>query len=183
MPITPQALTFRTPTQWARRLVAGSVDAVLVSVAGDSRQTPAAFVPDFRNPAVEAISLGRRPLLLLHSPSLESSGNSALGPGGGGAQRGAGGNHRWPPQGYLLPPRDHQPCLHQLAGAAGGCAATAARRSHLADDYPLAWCRPGAVEPLELRQREAFLELDGTARHGLTGICVPVYTSSSPCAA
>jgi hypothetical protein len=40
----------------------------------------------------------------------------------------------------------------------------------------------GAVQPLELRQREAFLELDGTARHGLTGICVLVYAASSPCA-
>ena len=40
----------------------------------------------------------------------------------------------------------------------------------------------GAVEPLELRQREAFLELDGTARHGLTGICVPVYATSPLCA-
>ena len=33
----------------------------------------------------------------------------------------------------------------------------------------------GAVEPLELRQREAFLELDAAARHDLTGICVLVY--------
>ena len=32
-----------------------------------------------------------------------------------------------------------------------------------------------AVEPLELRQREAFLELDAAARHGRTGICVPLY--------
>ena len=112
-------MAFRTPTQWARRLVAGSVDAVLVSVAADSCQTPAAFVPDFRNSAVEAIPLGRRPLLLLHSPSLESSGNSAPGPSGGGAQKGAGGNRRWPPQGYLLPPRDHQPCLHQLLEHSG----------------------------------------------------------------
>jgi len=32
----------------------------------------------------------------------------------------------------------------------------------------------GAVEPLELRQGEAFLELDRAAGHGLTGICVSV---------
>jgi hypothetical protein len=32
-----------------------------------------------------------------------------------------------------------------------------------------------AVEPLELRQREAFLELDAAARHDRTGICVPLY--------
>jgi hypothetical protein len=31
------------------------------------------------------------------------------------------------------------------------------------------------VEPLELRQREAFLKLDRIAEHYLTGICVPVY--------
>ena len=40
----------------------------------------------------------------------------------------------------------------------------------------------GAVEPLEIRQGEAFLELDRAARHGLTGICVPVYGSGPPCA-
>ena len=40
----------------------------------------------------------------------------------------------------------------------------------------------GAVEPLELRQQEAFLELVGTARHGLTGMSVPVSGTSSPCA-
>jgi hypothetical protein len=39
-----------------------------------------------------------------------------------------------------------------------------------------------AVEPLELRQGEAFLELDRTAGHDLTGICVPVY-GSAPVAA
>ena len=33
----------------------------------------------------------------------------------------------------------------------------------------------GAVEPLELRQGEAFLELDRAAGHGRTGICVPLY--------
>ena len=33
----------------------------------------------------------------------------------------------------------------------------------------------GAVEPLELRQREAFLELDAAARHDFAGICVPLY--------
>ena len=32
-----------------------------------------------------------------------------------------------------------------------------------------------AVEPLEVRQREAFLELDAAARHDFAGICVPVY--------
>ena len=112
-------MAFRTPTQWARRLVAGSVDAVLVSVAGDSRQTPAAFVPGCRNPAVEAIALGRRPLLLLHRPGLESSGDRAPGPGGGGSKGKAGGGRHWPPRGYLLPPRNHQPCLHQLLEHSG----------------------------------------------------------------
>ena len=33
----------------------------------------------------------------------------------------------------------------------------------------------GAVEPLERRQREAFLELDRAAGHRRTGICVPLY--------
>ena len=33
----------------------------------------------------------------------------------------------------------------------------------------------GAVEPLELRQREAFLELDAAARDNFAGIYVPVY--------
>ena len=33
----------------------------------------------------------------------------------------------------------------------------------------------GAVEPLERRQREAFLELDRAAGHTRTGICVPLY--------
>jgi len=40
----------------------------------------------------------------------------------------------------------------------------------------------GAVEPSELRQREAFMELNGTARHGLIGMCALVYPASSPCA-
>ena len=31
----------------------------------------------------------------------------------------------------------------------------------------------GAVEPLELRQGDTFLELDRAAGHGCTGICVP----------
>lgn len=33
----------------------------------------------------------------------------------------------------------------------------------------------GAVEPLERRQGETFLELDRTAGHYRTGICVPLY--------
>ena len=33
----------------------------------------------------------------------------------------------------------------------------------------------GAVEPLELRQGEAFLELDRAAGHGRTGIYTPLY--------
>jgi hypothetical protein len=37
-----------------------------------------------------------------------------------------------------------------------------------------------AVEPLELRQGETFLELDRAAGHGRTGICVPVYGSAPP---
>ena len=37
----------------------------------------------------------------------------------------------------------------------------------------------GAVEPLELRQGEAFLELDRTAGHGRAGICVPLYSPGS----
>ena len=40
----------------------------------------------------------------------------------------------------------------------------------------------GAVEPLELRQGDAFLEMDGTARHGPPGICVPVYPPNPSCA-
>jgi hypothetical protein len=39
-----------------------------------------------------------------------------------------------------------------------------------------------AEEPLELKQGKAFLELDGTARHDPTGICVPVYAPCSLCA-
>ena len=31
----------------------------------------------------------------------------------------------------------------------------------------------GAVKPLELRQRETFLELNAAARHGLAGAYVP----------
>jgi hypothetical protein len=33
----------------------------------------------------------------------------------------------------------------------------------------------GAVEPLERRQGETFLELDRTAGHDRTGICIPLY--------
>ena len=40
----------------------------------------------------------------------------------------------------------------------------------------------GAVVPLELRQGETFLEMDGTARHDTSGICVPIYAPSRPCA-
>jgi hypothetical protein len=40
----------------------------------------------------------------------------------------------------------------------------------------------GAVMPLKLRQGEAFLELDRTACHDWTGICVPAYAQLSPCA-
>ena len=39
-----------------------------------------------------------------------------------------------------------------------------------------------AVEPLEFRQGEAFLELDRVAGHGLTGICVPLYSPGTRCA-
>lgn len=142
--VSPQ-VAFRTPTQWARRLVAGSVDAVLVSVAGDPKQALADFVPRCRNPAVEVIPLGRRPLLLLHNPSLESSGDSAPETGGGSAQWEAGGNRRGPPQGYLLPPRDHQPCLHQLLEHSGQlplypCSAA----------EPLRWLEQLAAVPLLL---------------------------------
>ena len=42
--------------------------------------------------------------------------------------------------------------------------------------------RIGTVKPLEFRQGEAFLELDGTAGHDLTGMRVPVYAPRSPCA-
>lgn len=100
--IRPQ-VAFRTPAQWARRLAAGSVDAVLVSVAGDPQQEPGAFVPRCQNRAVEAIALGRRPLLLLHSPGQDQDQQAS----------------RWPPRGYLLPPRDHQPGLHQLLERSG----------------------------------------------------------------
>jgi hypothetical protein len=34
-----------------------------------------------------------------------------------------------------------------------------------------------AIEPLELRQGEAFLELDRAMGHGRTGICIPLYGS------
>jgi hypothetical protein len=40
----------------------------------------------------------------------------------------------------------------------------------------------GAVEPLELRQGEAFLELNRAARHVPTGTCVPLYGSALACA-
>jgi len=40
----------------------------------------------------------------------------------------------------------------------------------------------GAIHPVDLRRREAFLELDGTARHDLADIYVSVYAPSSPCA-
>ncbi len=40
------------------------------------------------------------------------------------------------------------------------------RRPHIAS---------GAIEPLELRQGEVFLELDAAARHNLAAICIPVY--------
>ena len=40
----------------------------------------------------------------------------------------------------------------------------------------------GAVVPLELRQGETFLEMDGTARHGPPGICVPVHPPNPSCA-
>lgn len=111
--VRPQ-VAFRTPAQWARRLVAGSVDAVLMSVAGDPHQHPAAFVPQLPNRAVEAIALGCRPLLLLHSPA--STARSAMAPAAGSGAGAAGSDQsaRWPPRGYLLPPRDHQPGLHQL---------------------------------------------------------------------
>lgn len=33
----------------------------------------------------------------------------------------------------------------------------------------------GAVDPLKLRQREAFLKLVAAARHGFTGICVSLH--------
>ena len=39
-----------------------------------------------------------------------------------------------------------------------------------------------SVKPLKLRQGEAFLELDSTARHSPTGMCVPVQVPGSPCA-
>jgi hypothetical protein len=38
----------------------------------------------------------------------------------------------------------------------------------------------GAVEPLVLRQRKPFLELDAVAGHGVTVICVPFYGLIDP---
>ena len=40
----------------------------------------------------------------------------------------------------------------------------------------------GAVEPLEVRQGETFLELDAAARHERTGIYVPFYRSKAAAA-
>ena len=37
----------------------------------------------------------------------------------------------------------------------------------------------GAVQPLELRQGEAFLELDGTARHSKAGTCTILRVQSA----
>jgi hypothetical protein len=34
-----------------------------------------------------------------------------------------------------------------------------------------------AIRPLVLRPGETFLELDGTAIHGLAGMCIPVYAA------
>ena len=93
--------------------------------------------------------------------------------------------------------------LHDRAGRDRGLMATAAALIALeppAVDKPMllaiaAWTaesiRPtcllqgsltlllGAVEPLELRQGETFLELDRAAGHGCTGICVPLYRSKA----
>jgi len=62
--------------------------------------------------------------------------------------------------------RNHENGVNQPAGLLEGCLTLLL----------------GAVEPLELRQGEAFLELDRAARHGLTGICVPVDCLIPPCA-
>lgn len=156
-PLIGPQVAFRTPAQWARRLVAGSVDAVLVSVAGDPRQEPAAFLPRLEHPGVEAIALGRRPLLLLHYPgSAAGAGLSRLdGDGGVGAGSAASCSasgaalgaeeSRWPPRGYLLPPRDHQPGLHQLLEHSGQLPL---RCTSAAD--PAQWLAQLVAEPLLL---------------------------------
>jgi len=109
MPTAPAQLAFLPPELWAEQLLAGCVDAVLVSVAGDAAGDPAVLWPPLQPPGVEAIGLGQRELVLLYHPAPLQRHSQLL---QGQPQRGEprGGRQR---MGYLLPPPGAMPLLHR----------------------------------------------------------------------
>lgn len=110
---SPQ-LAFRSAAAWAEHLLRGSVDAVLVSVAGDARRDPAVLRPPLVHRDVEAIGLGQRELVLFHHPGPLQRDSRLVGDP---PQRGQphGGEPHWSRQrmGYLLPPPGAMPLLHR----------------------------------------------------------------------
>jgi len=103
-PLVPPQLAFRSAAAWAKHLLRGSVDAVLVSVAGDARRDPAVLRPPLVHRDVEAIGLGQRELVLFHHPGPLQRDSQLVGaPNHWGRQR----------MGYLLPPPGAMPLLHR----------------------------------------------------------------------
>jgi len=100
----PPQLAFRSAAAWAQHLMRGSVDAVLVSVAGDARRDPAVLRPPLEHRGMETIGLGQRELVLFHHPGPLQRNSQQVGA---------------PPQwdrqrmGYLLPPAGALPLLHR----------------------------------------------------------------------
>jgi len=107
--LVPPQLAFRSAGDWAQHLLRGSVDAVLVSVAGDARRDPAVLRPPLEERGVEAIGLGQRELVLFHHPGPLQRDRQQV---GASPQR-----HQphWDRQrmGYLLPPPGAMPLLHR----------------------------------------------------------------------
>jgi hypothetical protein len=156
--VIPPQLAFLPPEQWAEQLLAGCVDAVLVSVAGDARRDPKVLLPPLQRRAVEAIGLGARALLLLHHPAhLQTAHPQQVGQLPCLLPR-----HDWQRRGYLLPTRQQLPLLHRALEGEGQlplhCWAASDHRS---------WLQQLAAEPLLLPADLTLLTLPHWREAGL----------------
>lgn len=145
-------------------LLAGRVDAVLVSVAGDARRDPAVRRPPPLQRGVEAIGLGQRPLVLLHHPGqLWRASQLVQDPTAwdeSPCRRAPCGRQ---PMGYLLPPRASQPLLHRALQREGRLPV----HSFSSQEHSC-WLEQLAAEPLLLPAHLSLLTLPRWREVGLT---------------
>ncbi|MCP9889327.1 hypothetical protein KBY96_15530 [Cyanobium sp. ATX 6A2] len=168
MATAPLQLAFLPPDRWAQRLLARSVDAVLVSVSGDARRDPAVLQPPLLRWGVDAIGLGQRSLVLLHHPAHLGRAHPMARDQAPCAQPLCG-QPRWgePPggrqrMGYLLPPRQQMPLLHRALEREGRLPLHAgAERDHRL------WLRQLTSEPLLLPPDLTLLTLPHWREAGL----------------